>query len=107
MDWDDDTCQCVCPPSKWQLCSTGFIFDFGPKCHCTPVNVNASLGLIAALVVLIVCLVITVVGGVLMYRRNSGPFVIRTRSMSRQQLHDRKASLIKTLEHPQKKRILP
>ena len=58
----------MCPPRKWKPCSTGYMFDFGPRCHCTPVNMNASLGLIAALVVLIICLVIMVVGGVLMYR---------------------------------------
>ena len=80
------------------MCSTGFIFDFGPMCHCTPANMTASLGLIAALVVLICCLMLTLVGGFVMYKRKTGIFQGR-RSMSRVQLHaERKAGIIRTLE---------
>ena len=90
MHWDEDNCKCMCPPSQWKMCSTGFIFDFGPKCHCTPADMTASLGLIAALVVLILCMFVSLVGGYFMYRKKTGLFK-RSATMSRQELSEKRA----------------
>ena len=74
MDWDDSTCRCRCPLSRWQHCSTGYVFDYESSCRCVPTSMTASLGLIAALIVLIVCILVTAVGFFTMYRRQTGLF---------------------------------
>ena len=74
MDWDESTCRCRCPLSRWQHCSTGYVFDFENSCRCVPTSMTASLGLIAALIVLIVCILVTAVGFFTMYRRQTGLF---------------------------------
>ena len=74
MEWDDSTCRCRCPLSRWQHCSTGYVFDYEDSCRCVPTSMTASLGLIAALIVLIVCILVTAVGFLTMYRRQTGLF---------------------------------
>jgi len=74
MSWDDTNCRCVCPYSLWRICSTGYIFDYENTCHCIPTSMTASLGLIAAIIVLITCMLGTAVGGFIMYRKQTGIF---------------------------------
>ena len=74
MEWDESTCRCRCPLSRWQHCSTGYVFDYENSCRCVPTSMTASLGLIAALIVLIVCILVTAVGFFTMYRRQTGLF---------------------------------
>ena len=59
---------------RWHHCSTGYVFDMHNTCRCVPTSMTASLGLIAALIVLIVCILVTAVGFFTMYRRQTGLF---------------------------------
>jgi len=34
--WDTDKCECSCPMSRLQPCSTGFVFDHVSTCSCVP-----------------------------------------------------------------------
>lgn len=74
MQWDPTNCMCVCPMASWKVCSTGYIFDFTSTCQCVPMNATASTGLLAATIVLMTCLVVSVVGGYFMYKRRIGVF---------------------------------
>ena len=73
-NWDESNCRCVCPVSLWWFCSTGYVFDYENTCNCIPTSMTASLGLIAAIIVLITCILGTMVGGFIMYRRKTGIF---------------------------------
>ena len=53
MQWDPDNCLCICPIAEWKVCSSGYIFDFTNTCQCVPTSTEASMGLIAAIIVLI------------------------------------------------------
>lgn len=79
MQWDPVNCMCVCPMASWKVCSTGYIFDFSQTCQCVPTSTTASMGLLVAVIVLLTCLMITVVGIVFMYRRQTGLFRTRSR----------------------------
>lgn len=94
MEWDESTCRCRCPLSRWQHCSTGYVFDYENTCRCVPTSMTASLGLIAALIVLIVCILVTAVGFFTMYRRQTGLFrqsrrerIVRESQLSKDQGH--------------------
>jgi len=82
MRWDPSSCMCVCPTASWRVCSTGYIFDFTQTCRCVPISTTASMGLMVAMLVLVVCIALTFVGGYLMYRRKTGLFK-SARDMSR------------------------
>ncbi len=79
MQWDPVNCMCICPMASWRVCSTGYIFDFTQSCQCVPTSTTASMGLLVAVIVLMSCLVVTVAGGVFMYRRQTGVFRPRSR----------------------------
>ena len=79
MQWDPVNCMCICPMASWRVCSTGYVFDFTQSCECVPTSTTASLGLLVAVIVLMSCLVLTVAGGVCMYRRQTGVFRPRSR----------------------------
>ena len=89
MTWDDINCRCVCPYSLWRICSTGYVFDYENTCHCIPTSMTASLGLIAAIIVLITCMLGTAVGGFIMYRKQTGIFRKR-RSLHSTLMKDRR-----------------
>ena len=89
MKWDDANCRCVCPYSLWRICSTGYVFDYENTCHCIPTSMTASLGLIAAIIVLITCMLGTAVGGFIMYRKQTGIFRKR-RSLQSTLMQDRR-----------------
>lgn len=72
--WSPSSCSCSCPPNSWRVCSTGYIFDLGGSCQCVQVAAAAHKGSVAALVLLSVSVVITVVAGFLMLRAGRGPF---------------------------------
>ena len=91
MNWDESNCRCVCPISLWRYCSTGYVFDYENTCHCIPTSMTASLGLIAAIIVLITCMVGTAIGGFIMYRKQTGIFRKR-RSLQSTLQPDRKQS---------------
>ena len=74
MNWDEANCRCICPISRWRFCSTGYVFDYENTCHCIPTSMTASLGLIAAIIVLITCMLGTAIGGFIMYRKQTGIF---------------------------------
>jgi hypothetical protein len=74
MQWDPVNCLCICPISEWKVCSTGYIFDFTSSCQCVPTSTTASTGLVAAVIVLITCFLITIVGGYVMFKRKMGIF---------------------------------
>lgn len=73
-NWDEQNCRCVCPISSWTFCSTGYVFDYENSCTCIPTSMTASLGLIAAIIVLITCMIGTTIGGFIMYRKQTGIF---------------------------------
>ena len=89
MNWDDTNCRCVCPISLWRFCSTGYVFDYENTCHCIPTSMTASLGLIAAIIVLITCMLGTAVGGFIMYRKQTGIFR-KSRSLQSTLMQDRR-----------------
>lgn len=69
MSWNEAGCRCSCPESTWRLCSTGYVFDFQNSCSCVPISMTASLGLIAAVLVLLTCSVLSLLGSYAMYYR--------------------------------------
>lgn len=91
MNWDDTNCRCVCPISLWRFCSTGYVFDYENTCHCIPTSMTASLGLIAAIIVLTTCMLGTAVGGFIMYRKQTGIFKKR-RSLHSTLMQDRRGN---------------
>ena len=96
MYWDESNCRCVCPISQWRSCSTGYVFDYQNTCHCMPTSMTASLGLIAATIVLITCMLGSMVGIFVMYRKKTGLF--RTaRSLQRLQYNRHKDSIQNSL----------
>merc|ERR1712158_279409 len=62
----EENCRCICPISSWTFCSTGYVFDYENSCTCIPTSMTASLGLIAAIIVLITCMIGTTIGGFIM-----------------------------------------
>ena len=74
MQWDPVNCMCICPMASWRICSTGYIFDFSSSCQCVPTSTTASTGLIAAIFVLLTCIVVSTVGAYLMYKKQIGVF---------------------------------
>ena len=79
MQWDPVNCMCMCPTATWRVCSTGYIFDFSNTCQCVPTSTTASMGLLVAVIVLLTCIMVSVVGGYFMYRNKSGLFRSRSR----------------------------
>lgn len=79
MRWDPINCMCICPMTSWKLCSTGYIFDFSQTCQCVPTSTMASTGLLAAIIVLVTCMVVSVIGGYVMYKKQIGLFRSRSR----------------------------
>ncbi len=74
MQWDPVNCLCICPIAEWKVCSTGYIFDFTSTCQCVPTSTTASTGLVAAIIVLVSCFLVTMVGGYIMFRKRVGLF---------------------------------
>ena len=79
MTWDPVNCMCMCPVASWQVCSTGYIFDFTQTCQCVPISTTASMGLLVAIGVLLICVLISIIGGILMYKRQVGLFRTKSR----------------------------
>lgn len=75
--WDPDTCQCQCPAHSWQLCSTGYMFDYVSSCSCVLINNTASKNFLTAFFILIASFTVFVIGGFLMFRYNRGPFKVK------------------------------
>ncbi|TRY68855.1 hypothetical protein TCAL_03210 [Tigriopus californicus] len=79
MRWDIMNCMCICPISSWKVCSTGYIFDFSRTCQCVTISTTASTGLLTAIIVLVTCMVVSVIGGYVMYKNQIGLFRSRSR----------------------------
>jgi len=65
--WDSTTCSCVCDPSSWRVCSTGYLYDSIHTCQCVQAHYQARTpvaGLIG-----VVCLGVLIVITYVMYRQ--------------------------------------
>jgi len=90
MFWDASTCSCSCPRETFQPCSTGYVFDLTHTCSCIQISLIASEGLIAAIIIIVAALLLTLVTGFIMYRTRTGLFravsnpqsTLRTRLMT-------------------------
>ena len=60
--WDEETCSCLCPRTTWQMCSTGYTYDFLDTCQCKITYLVATSGGLTALFI-VAC--VSLVAGVL------------------------------------------
>jgi len=74
MVWDPYSCSCSCPAHTWQPCSTGYVFDLTHSCRCVQISLIASEGMIAAIIIIVAVLVLTLCTGYIMYRTQTGLF---------------------------------
>lgn len=72
--WDPASCRCHCPSHTWQACSSGYSYDYTNTCTCKPSHASAANSALLAVVILSAALVITVLGGILMFRSRTGVF---------------------------------
>jgi len=72
--WDPDTCSCQCPSHSWQLCSTGYMFDYVSTCSCVQISTVASKNLLATLCIILASISVVTVGGFFMFQYKRGPF---------------------------------
>lgn len=86
--WDPVNCMCLCPTNTWRVCSTGYIFDLANTCQCVPTSTTASVGLLVAVIMLVTCILVSVVGGYLMYRNKIGLFRTKSRKAGSKSLSD-------------------
>ena len=72
LKWDDENCRCVCPIFLWRHCPTGLVFDYENTCHCIPKIMTKFYGLVAAIIVSIICILGPAVGVFIKYRKQLG-----------------------------------
>lgn len=63
-----------CPIDTWQICSTGYIFDYEKTCSCVPGQMMGSMGIYMSVFVLILSISSLVTGLWMMRRRRVGIF---------------------------------
>ena len=61
--WNPASCHCHCPLVTIQPCSTGYRYDYLATCSCLQVAAEASEGIIAATVILILAILATTASG--------------------------------------------
>jgi len=72
--WDPASCRCHCPSHTWQACSSGYSYDYTDTCSCQLIHDMAGNSALLAVVILSAALVLTILGGILMFRTRTGIF---------------------------------